>query len=204
MGLIELDVGEDELDVGVAVIGVDLGLVGDVEEFVIEQLFLQFSHPESYTSDGGEAVGDRKLQVVSGCSYSPGRAGEANASCGEERLWIALAEGSEHLQLADHLPVEFAERCLGVDFKSGRDVGFVEIRSCVYLEIGGEALYSLRPDSQAGGHFVASEGVEMLGTGLDCAEQAEAGNGPGRALSNAVLRGGVDHDRWSIELVHYS
>ena len=35
-GLVEADIFQDELDVCVAVVGVDLGLVGYVEEFVVE------------------------------------------------------------------------------------------------------------------------------------------------------------------------
>jgi len=40
IGLIELHVGEDELDVAGAVVVIDLRLIGDVEELAIQQLLL--------------------------------------------------------------------------------------------------------------------------------------------------------------------
>ncbi len=41
--LFELDVGEDEFDVGVSIVGIELRFIGDVKEFVLEQLLFQFS-----------------------------------------------------------------------------------------------------------------------------------------------------------------
>lgn len=59
--LIELDVGEDELDVAGAVVIIDLRLIGDVEELAIEQLLLQLAHPKAYAASRSDAVGYRKL-----------------------------------------------------------------------------------------------------------------------------------------------
>jgi hypothetical protein len=47
MRLFKLDVGEDEFDVGVIVICIELRLIGNVEEFVLEQLLFQFSEPKA-------------------------------------------------------------------------------------------------------------------------------------------------------------
>jgi len=40
MSRFELDVGQDEFDIAEAVVVIDLGLIGNIEEFVLKQLFL--------------------------------------------------------------------------------------------------------------------------------------------------------------------
>jgi len=59
--LFELDVGNDKLDVGVAIISIELRLIGDVKELIIEQLLLKFSEPKADTPDRGLIVGYGKL-----------------------------------------------------------------------------------------------------------------------------------------------
>ena len=59
--LFELDVGENKLDIGVCVIGINLRLIDNVEKFVLKQLFLQFSEPKADTSHRGRVVGYCKL-----------------------------------------------------------------------------------------------------------------------------------------------
>ncbi len=64
MRLFELDVGEDEFDVGVPIICIELRLIGDVEEFVLEQLLFQFSEPKTDAAHRCGIVGYRKLKML--------------------------------------------------------------------------------------------------------------------------------------------
>ena len=58
---LKLNVGEGEFDVGVAVVGIDLWFIRDVEEFGFEQFLLQFSESESDTAYRRGVVGYHKL-----------------------------------------------------------------------------------------------------------------------------------------------
>ena len=55
--LFKLYVSQDEFNIAAAVVGIDLRLIGDVEEFVLKQLLLQSSEPEADTADRGCIVG---------------------------------------------------------------------------------------------------------------------------------------------------
>jgi len=104
---IELNVGQGEFDVCVAVVGIDLWFVCDVEKFGFEQFLLQLSEPESDAADRRRIVGYRKLQMIASGTDSAGRRRKANAFGGEDRFGIALAERAEQLKLVDGF---FSER----------------------------------------------------------------------------------------------
>ena len=57
----ELDIGEHEFDIGVSVVGIELRLIGNVEEFVLEQLLFQFSEPKADTAHSICIVGYGEL-----------------------------------------------------------------------------------------------------------------------------------------------
>lgn len=60
-GLFELDVGENEFDIRVCIIGINLRLIGDIEKFVVKQLLFQSSKPKADAAHGGSVVGYCKL-----------------------------------------------------------------------------------------------------------------------------------------------
>ena len=57
----KLDVSDNEFDITVSIIGIYLRLIGNIEVLTLEQLLLQFSEPETDTTNSGCAVGYHKL-----------------------------------------------------------------------------------------------------------------------------------------------
>ena len=108
MNLFELHILQNEFDIAGAVIGVELWLVGNVEELVVKQLLLQFAEPKTNAANGGCVVGYCKLQVCARGAYPSWRAGKANAFCCENRSGIALAERLKHFQLTDRFSLKAA------------------------------------------------------------------------------------------------
>ncbi len=49
--LFKLDIGEDEFDIAVTIIGIYLRLIGNTEELTLKQLLLPFPEPEADTAD---------------------------------------------------------------------------------------------------------------------------------------------------------
>jgi hypothetical protein len=61
--LFKLDISQNEFDICVCVIGIELRLIGNIEELMFKQFLLQLSEPKADAADCGCIVGYCKLQM---------------------------------------------------------------------------------------------------------------------------------------------
>jgi len=141
---------------------IDLGLVGEIEEFMFEQLLLQSSVAEAHAAYGGFVVGYNELQVVTACPDSSGGSVEADSLCGEDRPGIALAEGLELFHFVDCFSFECAQRRHRIDIELVDDVFFAQNPGGVGFKVLCKLGDFFGVDGKAGGHLVPAEVNQML------------------------------------------
>jgi hypothetical protein len=209
-GLIEVEgffaafgeICEDEVDLGVAVVAIDLGFDDEVEICADGELGFEWAHFEGDAAcdpvwAGG--AGDGELEVGAGGADAAWGGGEADVFDEELRAWVAAAEGFELFETFDDFGDAVGEGEFAVEKGGGGEEVGCEFFGGVDCEAVFEGLEVFEGEFDAAGHGVSAAGGEEVADVFDGVVEFESGDGAGGAVGFAG--GGGEDEGWSVEEV---